>query len=172
MKNSIVKNKSCSEGFALIEVMCAMVVLTIGILSLYSMHVATINTNASANSITNASNWANDRIEILLNRPYSCVPFRTNCHDLDDVNGDGTNQDANNDGTDDVGPDLNFGLNNATPATADHIATSPDGRFTILWNVAVDTPIPNTKTIRVVVTTQERGVTRTVPLTYIKSDTI
>lgn len=172
MKVSVVGKSGCTEGFTLIEVMCAIVVLTVGILSLYSMHVATINTNATASRITGAANWASDRIEILLSRPYSCTPVRANCHDLDDVNGDGTNQDTNNDGTDDSGADPTFGLDNATPATADHIAASPDGRFTILWNVAVDTPVPNTKTIRVLVTTQERGVTRTVPLTYIKSDTI
>ncbi len=36
--------------------------------------------------------------------------------------------------------------------TADHNAVSTYGTYTIFWNVAVDEPIPNTKTIHVIVT--------------------
>ncbi len=198
------KQNSSNQGFTLIEVLVAIVVLTIGVLSLYAMQVSTINGNAAAKIMTVNSNWASDRIEILLSRPYDCNPFKANCHDLDDVNGDGTNQDANNDGIDDSGGNSinykggivvggnvvdniggNFGLNDGliydntaglligvNPALADHRATSPDGQFTILWNIAVDTPVPNSKTIRVIVTSQDRGVTKAVPMTYIKASKI
>ena len=172
MKKNIAWEPLSNNGFTLIEVICAIAILTVGILSLYSLQISSINTNSSANTITAASTWASDRVEILINRPYSCNPFSTNCHDLDDTNGNGTGQDTNFDGRDDVGPDFNFGLNDATTATADHSVTSPDGRYTILWNVAVDTPLPNTKTIRVIVTSSDRGVIKSVPLTYIKSDKI
>lgn len=159
-----------NKGFTLIEVLVAIVVLSIGILSLFALQTAAIGTNQAANQFTIASNWASDRIEILLRRPYDCITGLPNCHDLDDDNGDGTNQDPDNNGIDDDGG--NFGLDNATPATADGSFTSPDGLYTILWNVAIDTPVPNSKTIRVIVITQDNGMTRTVPMTYIKAKTI
>lgn len=197
MKVKIFMQPSTDHGFTLLEVIVAIAVLTIGLLSLYAMHVASINANTSANNTTISSNWANDRIEILLNRPY-------NHSDLDDDNGDGTGQDNNNDGIDDSGGNSvnfiggiviggnvidnvggNFGLNgglvfdNAAGALvgvnqslADGRAVSPDDRFTILWNVAVDTPVPRSKTIRVIVTTQELGTTKAVTLTYVKSEKI
>jgi type IV pilus modification protein PilV len=164
----IAKSTKHNKGFTLVEVMIAIAVLTIGILALYSMQVSAINGNATANNLTNASNWASDRVEILLSRPYDCSPASANCHDLDDDNGDGTNQPVDVNGNDSDGG--NFGLDNATAATADGREVSPDGRYTILWNVAVNTPVPSSKTIRVIVTSQDRGVTKTVPLTYIKSE--
>ena len=185
------------NGFTLLEIIVAIAVLTIGLLSLYAMHVSAISSNTSANNITISSNWANDRIEILLNRPYDHS-------DLDDDNGNGTNQDNNNDGIDDSGGNSvnfiggvvvggnvidnvggNFGLNGGlifdntsglllgvNPALADGRAVSPDDRFEILWNVAVDIPVPNSKTIRVIVTTPDRGTTKAVSMTYIKSEKI
>ncbi len=175
------------QGFTLIEVMTAIVLLTIGILSLYALHVTSINSNLSASNMTTACNWASDRIEILLSRGY-------NHSDLEDDNGNGTNQDANNDGIDDSGGNSidytggavdaaggNFGLNSGltfnaagvltgvNKALADGRATLPDNRYTMLWNVAIDTPVPNSKTIRVIVTFQDRGVIKNIPLTYIKS---
>lgn len=197
MKDTINSKTTHNQGFTLIEVLVAIVVLTIGILSLYAMQVSAINSNVTADIMTHNSNWASDRIEILLNRAYDCNPFSVNCHDLDDVNGDGTNQDADNNGIDDSGGNSinyiggiidnaggNFGLNDGllfnpagfligvNPALADARITSPDGQFTILWNVAVDTPVPHSKTIRVIVTSQDRGVTKAVPMTYIKADKI
>jgi hypothetical protein len=112
------------------------------------MHISSINGNASANNMTLGTNWASDRIEILLSRSYGHSDF-------EDDDGDGAG-----------------GLDNATPATADGRDTSPDNRYTILWNVAVDTPVPNCKTIRVIVTSQDRGVTKTIPLTYYKNEQI
>lgn len=158
------KQNVSNQGFTLIEVIIAIAVLTIGILSLYSMHVSAINGNATANNLTTRSSWASDRIELLLNNPYDDYKLKDKSPE------DGTNQDANNDGVDDNGG--NFGLDNATPATADGTDTSPDGQFTIFWNVAVDIPVKHTKTIRVIVTSQDRGVTKTVPMTYIKADKI
>lgn len=175
MKNIINRQNPTNQGFTLLEVIIAIAILTIGILSLCSMHVASINGNASASNMTIGGNWASDRIEILLGRPYDHP-------DLEDDNGDGTNKDTDNNGSDDKGGD--FGLNgglifNAAglltgvkKAAADGRATSPDNRYTILWNVAIDTPVPNCKTIRVIVTSQERGVIKTIPLTYIKSEQI
>lgn len=187
MKNILSASPLSEEGFTLIEVIISIAVLTIGILSLYAMHVASINSNATAINMTTGSSWASDRIEILLSRHY-------NHADLRDDNGNGTGQDANNDGIDDSGGNSpgyiggpvdaaggNFGLNGGliftggivtgvNPALADGRSTSPDNRYTILWNIAVDVPVPHCKTIRVIVTSQERGTIKTIPLTYIKNE--
>lgn len=186
-----------NQGFTLVEVMVAIAVLTIGILSLYSMQVSATNGNTTANIMTQNSNSASEQNEILLSDSYDHSQ-------LEDVNGNGTNQDPNNDGIDDSGGNSinyiggivvggivvdnaggNFGLNDGllfdntaglligvNPALADHRATSLDGLRTILWNVAVDTPVPHTKTIRVIVTSQDRGTIKAVPITYIKTDKI
>lgn len=158
-----------NRGFTLIEVLVAMGVLAFGILAVATMQVTAIRGSAVASNLDIASSWATDRIEILLSRPYDCTPVTLGCHDLDDVDGDGTNQDSNGDGDDDVGADLSFGLDDATDATADGRSVSPDGKYTVYWNVAIDTPVPDTKTIRVLVTSEVGGVTRTVPVTYYKA---
>lgn len=147
------------------EVMVATVVLSIGILSLYTMQMTAIKANASAYKLTASSNAASDRIERLLSLDYD-DPL------LVDVDGDGTNQDNNNDGIDDVGADLAFGLDDADPATADRRDSSPPSGYTIVWNIAVDYPVPNSKTIRVLVSHQDGGRTKTIPMTYIKADEI
>ncbi len=163
MQKKVNTPNNSEQGFTLIEVIVAIAVLTIGILSLYTMHVSSINGNASASNMTLGTNWASDRVEILLSRSYGHS-------DLEDDNGDGTNQPVDANGIDTDGG--NFGLDNATPATADGRDASPDNRYTILWNVGIDTPVPNCKTIRVIVTSQDRGVTKTIPLTYYKNEQI
>lgn len=159
-----------SRGFTLIEVIIAIALITVGILSLYSLHYSSINTNMKAQVMTTATSWATDKVEILLSQPFDCTPYEVGCHDLDDVNGDGTFQDTDNDGIDDVGTDREFGLNNNTKATADHFLVSPDGNYTVMWNVAVDTPVPDSKTIRVIVRQQGDEIVNSIPMTYIKSE--
>ncbi len=51
---------------------------------------------------------------------------------------------------------------------ADGNEISPDGVYTVTWTVIEDVPLPNTKTIRVVVTTQRKGTGSLVDLEYIK----
>lgn len=54
------------QGFTLIEVLVAMVILTIGILSLYTLQMASIKGNSASNVLTTASTWATDHMEYLL----------------------------------------------------------------------------------------------------------
>ena len=49
-------------------------------------------------------------------------------------------------------------------------ATSPDGVYTLAWTVATHSPLPNTKTISMVVTTVRTGVGSRVEMDYIKHD--
>lgn len=58
------------KGFTLIEALVAIVILTIGILSLYTMQVSSINGNATANHLTVATSVANNCYERLWNTPY------------------------------------------------------------------------------------------------------
>lgn len=126
------------------------------------MQTTSIIGNTAANRTTESSAWATDRTEILLSLPYNDVL-------LNDGDNDGTGQDGNGDGIDD-GPG-NFGLDD-TGANADGSDTSPDGTYAIDWNVAVDQPFPGNKTIRIISTSQIRGITKTVSLTYIKADSV
>lgn len=153
------------SGFTLIEVIIAIVILTIGILSVNAMQISSIQGNSSANLLTESSGWAQDRVEQIVGMKYD---------DLVDVNGNGTNKDNNRDGLDDSGND--FGLNDDTEASADGppVGGPPatEGHYTIVWNVAQDVPLPHTKTIRIIVSYNNRGILKSVPLTYIKADII
>lgn len=137
------------QGFSLIEVLIALVVFSVGILAVASMQITSTGGNAKARYISEATNWGMDKMEDLLSRSYDDSA-------LSDNNGDGTGQDSNKNGIDDddegthVDGVANFGLGDNTATAAD--GTSTEGKYTIYWNVAVDQPIPNTKTIRVIVT--------------------
>lgn len=67
-------NKLNNEnGFTLIEVMIALMVLTIGILGMMVMQTTAINSNHRASSMSIASSIAAGQIEILRNRPFAAV---------------------------------------------------------------------------------------------------
>ncbi len=120
-----------AAGFTIIEVMIAMVVFAIGILGVVTMQTSSVSGNAKARYISEAANYAADRVEILLDTDYSTI-----------VDGAGTNAGFN--GLDDGG---------ITPATqADYKTASTDGLYTIYWNVVSNLPTSNSKTIKVIVT--------------------
>ena len=137
------------DGFTLIEALVAMVVLTIGILAVYSMQIFAIQSNSNSSNVTIASTWAATRVEQVIATSYD---------DLIDTDGDGTNQDSDADGVDDVGINNNFGLDDLTAATADGNATSAEGDYTVFWNVAVDLPLAGVKTIRIYI--QDNNLTQ------------
>lgn len=58
------------KGFTLIEALVAMVILSIGILSVSTMQISAINGNATANKLTVATSVANYCYERLWNTPY------------------------------------------------------------------------------------------------------
>lgn len=60
------RSKVHSEGFTLLEVLVAMVILTIGILALFGMQISAIRGNSIANDITDASTRALDNVEQIL----------------------------------------------------------------------------------------------------------
>lgn len=68
------------NGFTLLEVIVAIAVLTIGILSFYTMHFSSIMGNAKASTITQASNAARDKIEKLMSKDFSNSDFNSGNH--------------------------------------------------------------------------------------------
>jgi len=58
------------RGFTLLEVLFAMAILTIGILTVASMQISSIRGNAFAGRVTEASTWAGDRLERSISLPY------------------------------------------------------------------------------------------------------
>ncbi len=149
-----------NQGFSLIEVMIAIVILAIGIFSLNSMQIVSIKGNSKANLITNATNFAGDRIEQLMQMDYDDLV------DLDDD--DGTGQDPDGNGVDESGG--NFGLDDTTEATADGHETT--GVFTLFWNVAVDHPVPDSTTIRVYARDKNQRVKNMVVMNYIRNNNL
>ncbi len=147
------------KAFTLLEVLLAILVFTFGILAVCNMQIASLQGSTLANSLTEATTLAQQQIENLVSTPYTAI-------DLTDTDHDGTNQDTDNDGIDDQGPDTNFGLNDNTISTADHHVAL--GRYTVLWNVAVDYPAKDTKTVRIFVTWNEGGKTKQVVFDMVK----
>jgi len=120
--------------------------------------------NMHANKLTQAVTWNADQMERVVGLDYNTAAL------LKDVDGDGTGQDTDHDGIDDDGG--NFGLDDMTAATADGIMNSMDNSYTIFWNVARDVPMPNLKTIRVIVQDNRNTLSVPVVFTYIKADVI
>jgi prepilin-type N-terminal cleavage/methylation domain-containing protein len=146
-QTSIVEN---TKGFTLIEVMVALGVLSIGILSMYTMQTGSVRGNLRASQISTASTWAMDKMEEFSGLDYDDSQ-------LADLRNDGTQQDANGNGIDDddeggTGRDgiANFGLDQRTAATADHTLTDPAG-YTMYYNIAIDQPLENMKTVRLII---------------------
>lgn len=144
-------------GFTLLEVLIAVTVFAIGILAANAMQLTSVSGNSAANLISESAAWATDKTEELLSLPYD---------DLEDTNLDGTDQDNDYNGTDDNGD--NFGLDEAVNPDG----TVTKGNYTIQWNVAVDHPFPGNKTIRITTTSQSKGMSKSVSLTYIKADSV
>ncbi len=132
---SLKQNKQ--SGFTLLELLIALVIFSVGILGVYSMQLSAVTGNSKSRIVTEATRSGAEMIETVISMAYDNDA-------LDDDDGDGTDKDADNDGEDDTGN--NFGLDDQT--SPDGSILSADGHYQVLWNVAVDYPLPNTKTIR------------------------
>lgn len=131
------------RGFSLIEILIAMVVLSVGILAVTKMELVSMRSNTRSASLTEASSVARATMDRLLNLDYDAA-------ELSDTSADST-----------------AGLTDATPSTADYHQT--DGRFDIFWNVAENQPINNCKTIQVNVTWNMGGEVKSTSFSAIKN---
>ena len=132
----LIQNQIQNKGFTLIELLIAIMILSFGIMGVAAMQVSALKANGTTRSTITATTWATDQLEKLNDLAYAHS-------NLNDTDGDGA-----------------AGLDDATSATADYEVTQ--GMYTIYWNVAVDTPTANNKTVSVIVTwmdgTQQRRV--------------
>lgn len=149
------------EGYTLVEVLIALGILGFGLLAVATMQVTAIKTNSKASEMSQGLTLAQAKLEELMNLSYSV---------LNDTSGDGTDE------------DYGFGLNN-TVDPADECLNDPvsDGfwpadpwdckaKYRLFWNVAVDEPATNSKTIRVIVIWTERGMNKRISLDFVKTD--
>jgi type IV pilus assembly protein PilV len=142
-RKSILSN----PGFTLIEVMISITVFAIGILAIASMQTSAISGNSSANRLSAAATLAQDKLEELIALSYDD-------NSLNDTNTDST-----------------AGLND-TEENADYVEQRQivvsTGTYNVSWNVAMNEPVVDSKTIRVIVSWQQ-GRTRRVAMTVVKS---
>lgn len=145
----IVENK----GFTLVEVMVSMVIFTIGFLATLAMIVSATGGNMKARATGGAAEVAAQWMETLTSLPYTSLV------------------------TDPLLVDGPAAIRNPLPSIAqvqaifpytpdrpdpvarpaDYTRTTADGNYTIYWNVADNTPITDTKTIMVIVTSTGSG---------------
>jgi type IV pilus modification protein PilV len=178
--------KSSQKGFSLVELLVAILLLTVGLLALAQMQTRAVASNAFGNQLTEATFLAQDKLEELrlLNECYLAVlakpqiSWTTADQDVvDNYNSQLSDTVANWDETDGADPDSipdQFSWQMGTP---DH--TNSDGLggvanpiditnttvsrgYTRTWYVVDDRPMIKAKTVRVLVTwgnNNEREVT-------------
>ncbi len=163
------------NGFSLIEVMIAIVVLAVGMLAVAKMQISSIKDNSIASGFTEATGFAQNKMEELVNLAY-------NDPGLNDNDGNGTNQDTTANGGTVNGTDndeegvvvdgiATFGLTDiSTPDNSQQNRGATNVLYTISWNIAVDRPAANAKHIRVYVQWQKDGILKTVSLDRIKAN--
>lgn len=148
------------QGFTLVEVMVAIVIFALGLTAVVTMTTGSVGSNATARAISGSAEKAAEQIELLTALPYE----------------DALLQDTVNVGLGFIRNPLpsvaavaagTYDSPNPAARPADYQVTSPDGNYTIYWNVAEDTPIPRTKTIMVIVTSTGLGPRKTVALQHI-----
>lgn len=149
------------NGFSLLEVMIALAIFSIGILACYNMQILSIGQNSTSNRIGVSSSWASKTIENLLSLPFSHAK-------LQDKNADKI-----------AGLSKTSLTGGCANSTADYCEQSPDGVYTLTWNVADDEPLAKKKScskiIRVIVTNQRWGAGRAgkvVDMEYVKTKNI
>ena len=65
------KHSKEQRGFTLIEVLVGLIILGVGLLSVAGMQITSIKNCYSSNNVTQATIYAQDKIEYLKNLPYS-----------------------------------------------------------------------------------------------------
>ena len=76
------------RGFSLIEVMVAIVILTVGLLALAQMMVMATNSNNLSGRMTSCSGLAKEQLERLKSTPFYSVPANRTRHPLFTAGGD------------------------------------------------------------------------------------
>jgi prepilin-type N-terminal cleavage/methylation domain-containing protein len=154
------------RAFTLVEIMVAIVVLSIGLLASASMQFSAIRMNSFANGMTTATNLAQSRLEELMARQYTQA--FTDPVLIGDGAATGTQEsftDCNGNGLWDFGESYaDSNGNNVWDAA--HVDPNPPSGYTITWSVTDNRPVSHAKFIRMYVTQHDKM--KTVLLSCIK----
>jgi type IV pilus assembly protein PilV len=147
------------QGFSLVEVMIAMTVFSLSLAALGAMQLVAINFNASAQEMTQLATLAQETMEKLMVLPYNDVYLR-----------DETPIESKT--TYIAYIDLAGDMSHPPTACASSMceATPPSVyRYKVQWQVDVDFPSANIKTVDVTVTGRRGTRERTYALSFAKS---
>jgi hypothetical protein len=185
MQKKLCKNMfSNSRGFSLLEVLMGVTVFMVGMIGITALNISSLKSNTYSGNLSEATMIAADKIEELMSLEFTDEVATTDPLLLDD-NGDGTGQDTlpnpNDDGIDDdaLAPgthdtNTNFGLDNNTAATVDHVddnsgaGLGKNGIYTVYHNVAAGEPFDFCKRINVIVTWSVKGIPRQININTIR----
>lgn len=141
------------NGFTLVEVLVSMAIFAFGILAVINMQLLSSWTNTKSRYMTEGVVVAQGKIEELMGQPYSSI--------LDD----------NGNGNSDQTVFLDASLDDAGEGVADYSDPGNASTFyNLYWNVREDYPFDGTKTVRVIVRWDEKGLAKTFSLDMLKSD--
>jgi len=154
------------KGFTLVEIMVAIVVLSIGFFAAAIMQISAVSTNSSANQITAATSLAQSRLEELMALEYSRISTDPDLiDDAETAGGPESFTDQNGNGLrDEKEPYIDSNSNGVWDAA--HVDPNPPPGYTITWSVLDDTTGNPEKYIRVYVTRNDNK--KTIMLSCIK----
>lgn len=149
------KRKRCvmnQKGFSLIEILIAMVILSVGLLSLFMLQSAAVKGNQRSSLLSERVTVATKHLEFLLILPFD----DTRLSDDDQVSDDAFDHTPETDGTDNNGD-----------GTIDDDLDDDESNYTVQWNVEDITS--DQKSITLSVTGSSLGQDRTVTLSTIRT---
>ena len=141
-----------SQGSILIEVLIAMVIFVVGMLSVAAMQINSTKGNTTANRSTRGFIWCSDRMELLMSLPYT----------------DPSLIGAPEPGVTYALAQPADGIDNDYDGQIDEAGES--GSITLIYTVTDDAVLPNTKTITVQATWQTpMGQQKSLTLTTVRA---
>ena len=174
------KSLSDQAGFTLVETLIAIVILSIGILTLYTMQIAAMRANSTADRLTSAATAGADIQERIFSGLYDSGDKKLTLNSFKDINGIApVLTDADTDGIAGLRnsgccPDGNDPFGNSVAgctARADFCWQGPEG-YLVYVNIAPEEPMPRTARVAVNVVRSDRGVQKTVTFEHIKAEIV
>lgn len=154
-----------NHGFTILEILLGMAVFMIGMLGVALLHISSMKSDDFSGRLTEATRLATTKLEELSGLKLSHARWVDT-----DGDGDSAVQDPDRNGIDEVGGG-NFGLDDTSAGSFDHFEDIQLGNRTyrVTWNVAVNTPVINSNTVRVYVQWSVKGIPQNIQMTRIQS---